>query len=94
MRIDDVRVEKKDGVFVITAWNEDGRITSGDGKNYGGSRMESSVTTLDFDSKSWPENAFRPSIDIPNKTRVFVRDGVPRTVYEWLDGKVQVRSGD
>ncbi len=93
LRIEDIRIENKDGVFFIAAWNADERITRGDGKSNGG-HVEYSVSTVNVKPETWPENAFRPSIEIPNKTRVFARDGLPGTEYEWLDGKIQVRGSN
>jgi hypothetical protein len=93
LRIDDVRIEKKDGVFVMTAWNEDWKLTRGDGKTMG-ERVEFSVSSVNFKPETWPDSAFRPSMEVPNKTRVTARDGIRGTEYEWVGGKVQVRAGN
>jgi hypothetical protein len=77
----------------MTAWNTDESITRGDGKTMGG-RVQYSVSTVNIKPETWPENAFRPSIEIPIKTRVIVRDGSSGREYEWVDGKVQVRGGN
>jgi hypothetical protein len=93
LRIDDVRIEKEDGVFVMTAWNEDWKLTRRDGKTMG-ERVDFSVSSVSFKPETWPENAFRPTMEVPNKTRVIARDGVRGTEYEWVDGKVRVRAGN
>ena len=93
LKVDDIRIENHDGVFVITAWNQREKLTRGDGKTMGGA-TEMTVTSVNLKPETWPENAFQPSVEVPNKTRVIARDGVPGTEYEWVDGKVQLRAGN
>jgi hypothetical protein len=92
-RIDNIQIEKKDGVFLMTAWKSDEKITFGSGK-IGGRQSEHSVTAVDFKPESWAKNAFRLDIVIPDKTRVDVRDGLTGAVYEWVGGTIQLRGGN
>jgi hypothetical protein len=89
-KIEVTRIENRDGLFVITAWNADGRIVRADGKTMGGP-VEYSVSRVNVKPETWPDNPFRPSIEIPNRTRVLPRDGLPGMEYEWVEGTIQTR---
>ena len=103
-RIDKIHIENKDGLFVITGFEEEGRTTFSDGKN----PEPNDGTTpppkrghkfrVDIDPKDFPEDAFRFAIAIPNGTPVSVLDNYPleyqgpvKTEHEWVDGKIQNR---
>lgn len=92
-RIDDIQIENKNGVFMMTAWKSEEKFTFGNGKT-GGRRSEHSVGVVDFKPESSAREAFRPGIEIPDKTRVDVRDGLTGAEYEWVGGQIQVRGGN
>ncbi|MSR58685.1 MAG: hypothetical protein EXS05_13700 [Planctomycetaceae bacterium] len=93
LRIDNVQIENKEGVFVLTAWKATEKITFGDGRS-GDRQTELSVSAVDFKPETLPDDAYRPEIEIPDKTTVQVTDGLAGTQYEWVGGKIQVRGGN
>lgn len=91
---DNIHIERKNDIPVITAF-EMTRKSKFEKDVEIQSRIEYRITSVDFDLKVWPENAFQLSIEIPEGTAVFVRD-VPveeRNSYVWMNGKVQKRTG-
>jgi len=91
LRVDDIQIEKRDGAFVMTAWKTEEKVTFGDGRP-GDRREEHAVGAVDFKPETWPKDALRLTIEIPDKTRVSVRDGLDGTNYEWIGGEVRVRA--
>jgi hypothetical protein len=92
-RIGSIQIENKGGVFVMTAWKVESKTTFGNGAP-GEHRTENSVTVVDFKPEASSKDAFRPGIEIPEKSGVRVQDGLPGTEYEWVGGKVQIRGGN
>ncbi len=106
-RIDKIQIEKKEGVFVITGFDEEATITYSDEKMNqppnDGKRPPRKVEyrfQVDIDPQDFPEDAFRFAIAIPNGTRVAVMNDYPveyqgsvKLEHEWVDGKIQRQPG-
>lgn len=98
-RIDKVKIEKKEGLFVITGYEEEGGITTADGKAATRKRTEIQFQVVEVNPQKFPENAFRFDVEIPNGTIVAVTDNDPpgyqgpvKTEHEWVDGKIRERA--
>jgi len=106
-RIDKIQIENQKGIFVITGYEDEGRITfvddkpppDGDAKKTLGMKVEHKFR-VDVDPQEFPEDAFKFAVEIPNGTLVSVLDSYPlqyqgpvKTDHEWFDGKIRPRAG-
>jgi hypothetical protein len=92
-RIEKIKLEAKDGAFLMTEWNADEIMITGDARAERQVRTENSVRSLDFPLGN-REEVFRFQTQIPNKTQVIVMDGAPGAQDEWIDGDVKLRAGN
>jgi hypothetical protein len=99
-RIDNIQVEEKDGVFVITGFDCAHRFTRVRTRKPVETRSEFRIRAIEIDPKL-TEGALEFDIKIPNSTRVGVflnaplefSSGSPDTYEEWNDGKLQKPPG-
>jgi hypothetical protein len=98
-RIDKIQIENKEGVFVVTGYEQEFSVTYADGKKRE-NRNEFKIESLDIDPAMFPENAFRFDIEVPNGTRAALLENFPleyqgriESNHEWVDGKIQKREG-
>jgi hypothetical protein len=100
-RTDNIQIEKKNGLFVITAFDFENRIKLVKPQREIERRRELRVREIDVDLKSWPEDAFQFDIKIPNEHRVGICVNAPLefgaavadTYEDWVDGKLRKRLG-
>jgi hypothetical protein len=100
-RIDNIQIDNKNGVFLITAFDYKHRFKYVKTQKEIESRRELRVRAIDVDPKSWPEDAFQFDIKIPNELSVGIFINAPLefgsavadTYEEWIDGKLQKRPG-
>jgi hypothetical protein len=97
-RIDKIQIEKREGAFVITGFEDEFSITYATGKVLE-RRSEFKAGVVDINPE-FPENAFRFDVAIPNGTRVSVVENFPLEYqgridsnHEWVDGKIRERVG-
>ena len=105
LRIDNIQIENLNGAFTITGFEQQGRITfvgepedENDGQPKPVNKMELRFR-VDIDPRTFPDDAFKFAVAIPNGTMVFVADKSPlefqgpaRPEHEWIDGQVRERS--
>lgn len=86
---DKIQIEKRQGIFVITAFDTATRTTMrvDDNVEKSVTRIEYRTSVVDLDPATWPPSAFLPRVEIPNGTRVTTRD--PQAPAVWIDGKVE-----
>jgi hypothetical protein len=101
-KIDNIQIEKKAGVFVITAFDCDsGHITEG-GEKQLWRRRSFRLRAIDVDPEPWPEGTFRFDVKIPDGLILAMYENAPLKIdgttnpastYEWRDGRPQRRIG-
>ena len=101
-KIDEIKIEKKNGVFVVTSFDCNLGYLLESGEALYGRRRSFRLRAIEVDPKPFGEEAFRFSVKIPNGLNIGVRekaplhldkDSVPAIIYEWRDGRPQRRIG-
>lgn len=91
-RYDKIRIERKQDLPIIMAFDVVTKTTGGDGTETE-TRREFQVKAIDFDPAAWPATAFQGSIEIPNGTPVLMRQdgGGAAADYEWRNGRIRAK---
>jgi hypothetical protein len=100
--IDNIQIEKKAGVFLVTAFDHDSGHVSEGGEKQPWRRRSYRLRAIDVDPEPWPEGTFRFDVKIPDGLILAMYENAPLKIdgttnpastYEWRDGRPQRRIG-
>jgi hypothetical protein len=99
-KIDNIQVEDHNGIFVISAFDEDFRMQHG-GQWESGRPETFRLRSIDVDPPPFPEGTFQFDAKIPRDQIIWTLRGLPlqfhsasgKPEYEWNDGRPRRRDG-
>ena len=88
-RIESVQLEKRDGKFVMTGFDhvQEQAITRGERTEQVRNKTEYRASVIDFQPDTWPADAFRNAVAIPNGTSV--RSSETGQSHVWMNGTLE-----